>query len=67
LDNALGYGYVRVFIMLGAVRQKREYCGSCLQRIKALVDSLLHLRIRSKRLVPRNVMDYIVLLALDRL
>lgn len=67
LDRALGYGYVRIFVLNGACKQKREYCGVCLQRIKALVDSLLYLRIRSKQLLPRNVMDHIVLLALERL
>lgn len=73
LDPALGYGYVRITVLWGSSSRKREYCGTCLQKIKALTEGILMILLRMKKLpggsngFPKVMMDKIVFLALDLL
>lgn len=64
LDPALGVGYVRILILLGIPVKRREHCGDCMGRIRALVESVL---IITKRLggFPKVLMDMIVFNALN--
>lgn len=73
LDPALKYGYARILQLLGAKIHRREYCGPCLERIRALVESVLIVLRRMGKPIglingfPKVLMDKIVLFSLDRL
>jgi hypothetical protein len=63
LDSALGYGRLKILILLGTKTHAREYCGTCLQKTKALVESALIVIKRAKLVFPKVLMDKIVLFA----
>jgi len=63
LDN--GYGFVRILSLLGSKVGRREYCGPCLKRIRALVESILIFLKRNNLAMPKVIMDMIVYKALD--
>lgn len=63
LDSALGYGCLKILILLGAKTHVRHYCGTCLQKVKALVESSLIVIKRAKLVFPKVLMDKIVLFA----
>lgn len=72
LDPALGYGDVRIVILLGTPPRRKEYCGVCFNKIRALVESVLIVVARlgkpadgSANGFPKVLMDKIVLCALD--
>jgi hypothetical protein len=65
LDSALGYGYVKILILLGNRTHKREHCGECLSKIRALVENSLIIIRRLKLVFPKVLMDKIVLFALS--
>lgn len=67
LDSALGYGDVKIHILLGKRLRRREYCGTCLGKIAALVESSLIVLKRLGVIFPRVLMDKVVLFALDNL
>jgi hypothetical protein len=70
LDRALGYGNVRVLSLLGARVKKREYCGDCMKKIGALVESVLIIAHRlggGNAIFPKVLIDMIVLNALENL
>lgn len=59
-----GYGWVRLDHLKPGTRMRREYCGPCLDRIRALVESLLIVCKRNRIVVVKVVMDMIVMRAL---
>jgi len=72
LDPTYGNGHVRILTLLGAYVMRREFCGDCMKRIRAFVESLL---IVTKRQFgedtifrfPKILIDMIVFNALNSL
>lgn len=65
LDTALGFGYLKVLILLGGTVHTKDCCGACLQRMRALIESVLIIIKRERIVFPKVLIDKIILFALD--
>jgi hypothetical protein len=64
-DLSLGYGSIRILILLGRNVQEFACCGKCLKKIGALVENSLIVIRRNKLVFPKVLMDKIVLFTLS--
>jgi hypothetical protein len=66
-DPSIGYGYIRILILLGRNVQEFGCCAVCLKKIRALVENSLIVIRRNKLVFPKVLMDKIVLFSFDNL